>query len=268
MKNLILLGICLLIAIPCGAEVIYVDADASGANTGSSWADAYNHLQDALTDANSSPKPVEIRVAQGIYTPDTNLADPNGSGDRDATFQLINDVILKGGYAGFGQPDTNERDIEAYETILSGDLDSNDVDFNATWSLRNEPTMAENSYHVVKGSETDESAILDGFIITGGNAYGELDWRDPRLRGGGIYCNLGSRPVITNCTITRNFADWLGGGIYGCDGPIINCIISYNKAVRSGGGLIVCDGPISNCYIYGNITHSGGGGLYNCDGAY
>ena len=43
------------------AERIYVDANAKGANNGSIWADAYNHLQDALADANFSPKPLEIR---------------------------------------------------------------------------------------------------------------------------------------------------------------------------------------------------------------
>ena len=125
MKNLILLGICLLLAIPCGAEVIYVDADATGANDGSSWADAYNFLQDALTAAWSGD---EIRIAQGIYTPDTNLADPNGSGDRTATFQLINGVTIKGGYAGEGTPDPNARDIELYETILTGDLNGDDIE--------------------------------------------------------------------------------------------------------------------------------------------
>ena len=50
-------------------KVIYVDDDAAGANDGTNWTDAYHYLQDALTDANDSEKPVEIRVAQGIYLP-------------------------------------------------------------------------------------------------------------------------------------------------------------------------------------------------------
>jgi hypothetical protein len=79
------------------AKVIYVDADAPGANDGTSWADAYNYLQDALADANASPKPVEIRVAQGTYRPDEDTLHPEGTGNRQTSFQLINDVTLKGG---------------------------------------------------------------------------------------------------------------------------------------------------------------------------
>jgi len=47
-----------------------VDANAPGADNGTNWESAYNFLQDALADANSSEKPIEIRVAQGAYTPD------------------------------------------------------------------------------------------------------------------------------------------------------------------------------------------------------
>ena len=51
-------------------KVIYVDDDAPGANDGTSWENAYFHLQDALTVANIAEKPVENIVAQGVYTPD------------------------------------------------------------------------------------------------------------------------------------------------------------------------------------------------------
>ena len=94
------------------AKTIYVDDDAVGNNDGTSWKNAYIYLQDALADANSAEKPVEIRVAQGIYIPDRNSDSPDGTGDREATFKLINDVTIKGGYAGISTLDPDVRDID------------------------------------------------------------------------------------------------------------------------------------------------------------
>ena len=101
-------------------RTIYVDADAPGANNGSSWENAYVYLQDALADANAAEKPIEIRVAQGIYKPDQGVIQ--APGDRTATFQLINGITLKGGYGGFSEQDPDARYIDLYNTILSGDL--------------------------------------------------------------------------------------------------------------------------------------------------
>ena len=60
------------------------------------------------------------------WRPDRSSATPDGSGDRDATFELVSGVALRGGYAGFGAPDPDVRDIARFQTILSGDLAGND----------------------------------------------------------------------------------------------------------------------------------------------
>ena len=57
-------------SVTVSGKVVYVDANAHGADDGTTWEKAYNFLQDALADANSSEKSVEIKVAQGLYTPD------------------------------------------------------------------------------------------------------------------------------------------------------------------------------------------------------
>jgi hypothetical protein len=172
----VLLGICG----TTQARIIYVDNNGGGANDGSSWADAYNYLQDALSAVYSGD---EIRVAQGIYKPDQGAGITPG--DRAATFQLKNGVTIKGGYAGFGEPDANERDIDEYETILSGDLKGNDVDVNDPRDLLNDPCRADNSYSVVTGSGTYATAVLDGVTITAGNA--NAAYPSPHGEGGGMF---------------------------------------------------------------------------------
>ncbi len=250
-----------------GGKIIYVDADANCLNDGSSWENAYKYLQDALADANASEKTVEIRVAHGVYRPDEDTLHPDGTGDREATFQLINGVTLKGGYAGLGEPDPNARGINLYETILCGDLDSNDVDVNDPWNLATEPTRAENSYHIVMSLWGTSDAILDGFTITGGYA------NDPVLPhlhdvGGGMFnC---SSPMIMNCTIVGNYAQSQGGGTGVADcgggGRFIRCKIIDNAAGRTGGAASASfydSIRFSNCVIANNRAGVHGGGIYS-----
>jgi len=256
-------------AIPSTLTVIYVDMDAQGANNGSSWFNAYTSLQDALTASFTGD---EIRVAQGIYKPDGGVGITLG--DRDASFQLINGVAVKGGYAGFGEPNPNARDIKLYETILSGDLNGNDVQVSEPCDLLDEPTRVENSYHVVSSRNTDASAVLDGVTIIGGNANGNLYF------GGGIYnenpptqnweCTTDG-PTISNCRIIKNSAAGEGGGMcnrYSCQPQIINCDFIENMASWSGGGIKndTSDPTIINCSFEKNYavnSDSSGGGIDN-----
>jgi hypothetical protein len=249
MRKLIFAFICLLSAIPCKAGVIYVDANANGANNGSSWADAYNYLQDALADAESDPNVDEIRVGQGTYKPDSSSAEPNGSGDRTDTFQLINSVALKGGYAGFGEPDPNARNIELYETILDGDLNGDDIKLTHPADMWGEHSRYDNSDHVVTGSGTDANAILDGFTITA-SYNGQL--------GAGMYNEDGS-PTVTNCTFTWNCAEWGGGmGNWNSSPKVIGCKFESNAAA-GGGGI---DNVENSNPILINCTFSGNSGSW------
>jgi hypothetical protein len=247
-----------------GIQTLYVDMDASGANNGSSWADAFVHLQDALIMVKVMLEVEEIRVAQGTYKPDQGAGQTPG--DREATFLLISDMVLLGGYAGFGQPDPNERDIQAYETILSGDLSGNDVEVTDPCDLLTEPTRAENSYHVVTVSLTETQATLDGLVITGGNAnIPPGSTADPRHRsGGGLRTNYWADIVLRNCTFHTNSALLYGGALLtGSNRPVlVNCVFSHNTA-EFGGAVYFGDsyspGPLlTGCAFNGNSAREGG----------
>jgi len=236
------------------AKTIYVDADAIGANSGSNWADAYNHLQDALADAKTLIPPHEIRVAAGTYKPDCGVA--RTSGDRTATFNLVTGVTIQGGYAGYTSPDPDARDIGAYETILSGDIGILVYE-------------GDNSLHVVTSSGTDPSAVLDGFTITGGND--DDVWAPdpgaafPDGQGGGLY-NWQGDPTIRNCTFLANTANFQGGAIYNEESSptFINCHIRANSASDGGGMYNRDSNPIlTNCKFTNNSAEYAGGGMHN-----
>ena len=237
-------------------NVIYVDDDAAGANNGTNWANAYLCLQDALAIAQSGD---QIQVAKGIYKPDLHVVTVRSpravaSGDRTATFQLINGMAIKGGYAGAGEPDPDARDIKLNQTIISGDLNGDDGP--------NFTNNSENSYHVVTGSGTNETAVLDGFTITAGNANGFSD-----NRGAGMYNDRGS-PTVTNCAFTGN-SGVNGGGMYNGEGSptLTNCIFSSNLVSNMGGGMFnyglnrECNLSLINCTFSSNSALDGGGML-------
>jgi len=247
-------------SVTASGKVIYVDANAPGADDGTSWENADKYMQDALAAAASGH---EIWVAAGIYKPDQGVGIT--AGDREATFQLINGVAICGGFPS-GGGGWNDRDPVAYETILSGDLSGDDV------GDLDDPSRSENSYHVVTGSGTDATTVLDGFTITAGNANGS----DTYDRGGGMY-STGSSPTLTNCTFSGNAAgaDPIttagddGGGMYSTGDPTLtNCMFSGNAARDDGGGMCsrVGSPTLTNCIFTGNSAQSSGAGMYNQSG--
>ncbi len=225
----LLVGLCA--AAP--ARIIYVDDDAAGANDGSSWADASLYLQDALASASAGD---EIRVAQGIYRPDqgTGLS----LGNRELTFHIVRGIILRGGYAGVGATDPNARNVELYQTILSGDCDGDDPNVQHADVLAYLPDRANNSFHVVVIERVD-SCVLDGFIIRDGQAPD----------GGGGLQIRGSDATLWNCTFTQNWGP-KGGAIYipRAVGGVLsnvgvhNCKFTLNAAAEEGGALCTEDG--------------------------
>lgn len=239
------------------ASIIYVNQNATGNNDGSSWADAYIDLQDAL-DAYVDE---DIWVAAGTYLP---TKDPFGSttpnDSRDKTFFLPDSIKIYGGFTGT-ETAISQRDIFNNTTILSGDIGiiTDDTD---------------NSYHVVL-TITSSDVTIDGFSIIGGNAnqisFLSFNGYDiSRSYGGGIYTYYGTN-TITNNILQNNSSESRGGGVYTDYGTnnINNNIIRNNNCETSGGGIYIHYGvnTFSDNNVHNNSADGGsGGGIYTLYG--
>jgi hypothetical protein len=223
-----------------GAQsIVYVNQNATGTNTGTSWANAFTNLHSAL---NSTGQDDEIWVAEGIYTPNT----PNFV-DRDRYFNLSSGVKLYGGFGG-NEQSLAERNIAAHATILSGDIgvlgDSTD-----------------NSYNILVMITPNTSTVFDGFVVEKGTANSNSTTSIGNI-GAGLFINGGTTyayPVINNI-IFRNNAAYIGGAVamitdFNSSGKIIpnfqNCIFESNTSIANnlgtkGGGAVYLFGSKPN----------------------
>jgi hypothetical protein len=225
------------IDIVISGNILYVDQDAIGTNDGSSWGNAFNDLQDAIAFSSEGK---QIWVAQGIYKPTVGL-------DREVSFELKPGVAIYGGFAG-DESALDQRNWILNVTTLSGDIGvyGDDVD---------------NSYHVVVGAD---NAMLDGFIITDGNADGS----DLNSAGGGMF-NGHVSPTVTNCTFSNNDAVY-GAGMWNfvSSPTVTNCNFTGNFASNGAGMFIYYESPIvTNCTFTSNFVWEYGGGMYNSLGS-
>ena len=267
-KTVIVVSILIVgLSAPAPGRIIYVDDDATGANDGSSWANAFQYLQDGLVSVlpappvhRGDPSPgmkaqAEIRVAQGIYKPqEATLSNPwVRSGLQSApemAFRLVSGVAIKGGYAGLGASDPNERNPERYQTILSGDLNGDDADVVHARDLSSDPTRAENSHNVVTSDPVaDANAVLDGCVVTGATRGGLEN------RGGG--------PSISNCVFLRNAAQPYGGAVRSMTGnlTLTRCRFIANWAPQFGGAVDADLGGVillTDCSFTDNEAEVGG----------
>ncbi len=215
---------------------------------GSCWPKAFKDLQSALAAARKNPNIKEIWVAAGTYY-------PTASTSRSASFVLVENVGVYGGFEGF-ETSLAERNPRKNLTILSGDIGI--MGF-----------ASDNAYHVVKG---ENSSTLDGVVVTGGYANGN---GATEKYGGGVF-NQNASPTIRNCVFSGNHANHYGGAIYNYRSiPLIeNTRFTSNTAIEntnSAGGAIynrdLSSPTIVNGLFYRNKTSGYGAALYNHDGA-
>ena len=247
-------------------KTLYVDINAIGDNSGSSWTNAFANLQSAILAASDGDT---IQVADGTYK-------PTATTNRKLSFVLKNAVTIQGGYAGVGAADPNVRNTTLYPTILSGDIGV----------LGNN---SDNSNQVVIATSVGPLTVLDGITIAHGNANMDAvpdeggggincsNYSSPLFKdcvftentsnyGGGLKCS-NSSPILTNCVFKRNTSSTFGAGIHNVSSSpiLINCVFSGNSSSNYGGGISndKSSPTLYNCLFIGNSTFMSGGGIYN-----
>jgi len=231
-----------------GGKVVYVNTGVVDANDGSSWNEAFDRLDYALTAASICD---EIWVADGNYMPTTN---PN---NHKAKFSIPRGIWMYGGFSGDEQ-ERFERNWFVNETVLNGVLDSAD----------NDPNRVD---YVVVSDANNVLGIVDGFTITGGSIAGvyceksSLTIQHNKITdsGTGVYCERTKEPVIVNNWIYRNSC-----GLH-FDDPVDVAIVRNNTVANNDEmGINLADGAepeIGNCIFAG---HPAGYGLVGCGASY
>ncbi len=222
------------------------------------WASSTTNLQGAIDASHPGD---QVWVATGVYKPTTTT----GSASRTISFAMKNGVSILGGFAGNEPLLTNRILTNPSTTTLSGEIGG--------------PTSTtDNSYHVISNpAGLTTTAVLDGFVITGGNANGF----SPDNLGGGMHNNGNGAgqvcsPLIRNCTFQNNTASNTGGAMCnsgfssGNSSPsLTNCSFQNNTAPF--GGAMFNDGVFSgnshpsltNCSFGGNTASTSGGAMFN-----
>ncbi|MEE9128429.1 MAG: right-handed parallel beta-helix repeat-containing protein [Phycisphaerales bacterium] len=247
----------LLFSAPANSAIIYVDGTVGPCGDGVEWDTAYRYLQDALLDADSGD---EIWVARGTYYVDRDCGnplgvcnDPRDLTEREATFQLKDDVDLYGGFLGT-ETARSQRDPAANLTILSGILgecpSSRDPDCPGTGDCFDPDG---NGTPGCKNSRCCQIVCnMDPICCLGIGSWDELCAATARDLCGEAYHvvradgDITSETVIDGFTIRDGVAngdlddDDFGGGmiVYG-EPNIVRCTFTYNMAENKGGGMYI-----------------------------
>ena len=243
----------------------YVSKAATGANSGTSWANAYTNLQSALHNAACT----EVWVAKGVYKPTASTTD------RTATFSIPPGLEVYGGFAGT-ETSAAQADPAANRTVLSGDIDGNDTT-DADGVVRDAGQVAGNNSYTVVTMDGSTAAgpigndtVLDGVAITAGS--GDPMRLSGGTTGGGLYCvgdGIGRvcSPLLTRLWFVGNAAAGGAGALFrgensGVSAPILRAVtFSGNRASITGSAIMnhawsgTVAPTLSNATLAGNATN-------------
>jgi predicted outer membrane repeat protein len=197
-------------------NTLHVKLNASGTGDGTSWANAFTNLNNALAAAQAGD---HIWVAAGVYRTGTDNLPTN-------TFAVPTGVNVYGGFAG-NETQLSQRNWETNITQLTGDQANNDITDNFGLATR-----SDNSHHVVTvllGGNTNP-ATIDGFLISNGHTDTLAASPMVNRSGGGIL--LTAEAVIKNCTFQQHYGE-SGACIYGTGAAVDNTLIDNCRFTSS-----------------------------------
>lgn len=224
MKQFLLFTFLSVFTLGLQAQVVFVDADATGTADGTSWANAYTDLAAALEVAEAGSS---VWVADGRYVTPT-----------DTSFVIDKELTLLGGFNGT-EADAAAADPAVNETILSGDVNGDDVEgvFDTTTRQDNQRVLFVADSSLVGSSFT---ATIAGFTIRDGNREGFVPngFINP-FAGGGIYAT--GRIVASDLVFVDNYGEF-GAAV---------CVINANANNSTFDNITITDnytGPRSAFY--------------------
>ena len=296
------LTLCLLSSVQ--ARVFYVKNDAPGNQSGTNWATAYHEVSRALEVVQAfrdlgmdDGTTAEIWVAKGTYFPPVGKYQLQNLVwtfvERAGAFELAGNTRVYGGFAGT-ETTSSQANPLVNPTVLSGDIklkqsggitDAN-VYSSHTTNFLSDPNFADNAHNVVRVSGSGN--IIDGFVITGGNASGSFAVQDmitgstdspgttlqglrSEVAGGGLYyegpsnrTNFSDNLIVANCVFVNNRAA-LGGAVASPLGRMyfLGCTFDKNYATWGGGAIYEQD-PVSavqQCLFLDNEAARDGGAI-------
>jgi len=232
-------------------------ADGGGAFSGygdhATWGTATYDLQSAIDALSVLMDGGEVWVQSGIYYPTDEIPGAPGGNTKYQSIMMRNKVRIVGGFAGT-ETEISQRTNYGYEEINATTLSG---------ELQQDASPVNNAFHVIYAEDgTDDTAILEGFVITQGYAENGIA---PNGRGGGIHTRFGG--IYRECYLVDNYAE-SGGAIYAYKGGTFeDCIIETNIAQEDesdedgkGGGVYANLGGIfTNCIFHSNQAFNGGG---------
>ncbi len=209
---------------------VYVDALATGANNGTSWANAYTDLNTGIATANAGTGAYNIYVAQGNYfasaaTLTGNPLPTSAPPSLNYAFCIKREGIrLYGGYATGGA----SRNFKTNITILN----------------------ANGNYHamIVCGlNSASDSVVVDGVRMTNGNNNTGMGSGNVTINGVQVFNAQGAGVNVMTSTSAIAFR---------------NCDFRSNSGGYGGGAFVfnVTNTSFNDCIFYSNTSAGGPGG--------